>query len=92
MDLIGKVIGSRYRVIEKLGSGRMSSVYRTNDLQDNSSIALKVIKIPSSLQRSDALIRFHAEIKALIKKLNRILRAWADYHRHIVALKSFQPC
>ena len=43
------------------------------------------------MQNVKTTIRKHINvpIEALIKKLNQILRGWANYHRHVVASKAF---
>lgn len=41
---IGKLIGSRYEVIEKIGTGGMATVYRAQDQRLNRYVAVKVLK------------------------------------------------
>ena len=42
---IGKLIGSRYEVIEKIGTGGMATVYRAQDQRLNRYVAVKVLKM-----------------------------------------------
>ena len=42
--MIGTVINDRYRIDSDVGSGGMADVYRAYDLQENRSVALKLIK------------------------------------------------
>ncbi len=44
MDLIGKVLGNRYEIIEKIGTGGMATVYKARDRVLNRSVAVKVLK------------------------------------------------
>jgi hypothetical protein len=37
------LIDKRYRVLKKLGSGAMGTVYKVRDLKDNAIIALKIL-------------------------------------------------
>lgn len=41
---IGKMIGNRYEVIEKIGTGGMATVYRAQDQRLNRFVAVKVLK------------------------------------------------
>ena len=44
MDLIGKVVQGRYKVISLVGSGGMSAVYSAQDLKFNRRVAMKTIR------------------------------------------------
>lgn len=42
--MIGKVLGNRYRIEERIGGGGMALVYRAYDLQLNREVAVKVLR------------------------------------------------
>lgn len=44
MDLVGKLLGNRYEVIEKIGDGGMATVYKAKDKILNRKVAIKVLK------------------------------------------------
>lgn len=44
MDIIGRVLGSRYEVIEKIGEGGMATVYKARCKLLNRYVAIKVLK------------------------------------------------
>lgn len=44
MDLIGKTLGNRYEIIEKIGNGGMAGVYKAKDKTLNRNVAIKVLK------------------------------------------------
>ncbi len=44
MDLIGRMLASRYELLEKIGQGGMATVYKTKDHVLNRFVAVKVLK------------------------------------------------
>ena len=44
MIKIGMVIGDRYEVLEKIGTGGMSDVYKAKDHKLNRLVAVKILK------------------------------------------------
>lgn len=65
MDLtINEQFNSRYKVLEKLGSGGMGSVYKAHDTNLAVNVALKVLHSGLS---DNASVRFHIEAKAAAK-------------------------
>lgn len=62
-ELVGKVIGSKYQVLEFIGSGGMSSVYLAKHLHLNKTLALKMIH-PHLASDKESLARFQREAEA----------------------------
>lgn len=61
--MIGKILGGRYEILEKIGSGGMSVVYRAHCLKLNRDVAVKVLR--NDLDNSDDFIkRFNVEAQA----------------------------
>jgi serine/threonine-protein kinase len=66
MDLIGRLIGGRYKILEKIGSGGMSVVYKAECTLLNRPVAIKVLK--DELQFDGEFVkRFYVESQASAK-------------------------
>jgi eukaryotic-like serine/threonine-protein kinase len=61
MTLVGRTLGGRYDVLERVGSGGMGEVYRARDRELDELVALKVIR--TDVDDPDAIERFRNEIK-----------------------------
>jgi serine/threonine-protein kinase len=61
---IGKVLDSRYEILECIGTGGMAVVYKTRDQRLNRLVAVKVLK-PDLAQDADFRRRFNAESQAV---------------------------
>lgn len=77
-ELIGQVVASRYRVIEKLGEGGMGTVYRAEHVAIGKQLALKVL-LPEYARKADLKERFLREARA----------AAAIGHENIVDITDF---
>jgi serine/threonine-protein kinase len=62
-ELIGRVIGEKYRIREVLGEGGMGTVFEALHEQLGNLVAIKILR-PSQLQNVDAVRRFHQEARA----------------------------
>ena len=62
--LIGKTLGNRYEILEKIGSGGMAVVYKARCHRLNRLVAVKILK-DDNLDDEDFRRRFHAESQAV---------------------------
>ena len=44
MNLVGKLLGNRYEIVEKVGNGGMATVYQAKDLVLKRYVAVKVLR------------------------------------------------
>ena len=44
MDMIGKILGGRYEIIEKIGEGGMAEVYKAKCHMLNRFVTVKILK------------------------------------------------
>ena len=63
MNLIGKIIGNRYEILEEAGNGGMATVYRAKDHVLNRNVAVKVLKDEFTTD-SDFIKRFNTEAQS----------------------------
>ncbi|MBO4396472.1 MAG: Stk1 family PASTA domain-containing Ser/Thr kinase [Eubacterium sp.] len=61
---IGTIIGSRYEILEKVGTGGMADVYRAKDHRLNRSVALKILKTEYS-EDTKFVSKFRQEAQAV---------------------------
>ncbi|UDI78466.1 Stk1 family PASTA domain-containing Ser/Thr kinase [Staphylococcus taiwanensis] len=59
--MIGKLISDRYKVVDKLGGGGMSTVYLAEDTILNRKVAIKAISIPQN-EKEETMKRFEREV------------------------------
>ena len=63
MDLVGKYLGGRYALLEKIGNGGMATVYRAKDNVLNRFVAVKILKDEYTTD-SEFIRRFNAEAQS----------------------------
>ena len=63
MDLIGKLLGNRYEIIEKIGIGGMATVYKARCKLLNRNVAVKILK-DEFANDSEFIKRFQVEAQA----------------------------
>ncbi len=64
--MIGEIIGNRYEIIEKLGGGGMSVVYKAHDKKLNRIVTIKYLR-PEYAADKEFLERFHNEAQAVAR-------------------------
>lgn len=64
--MIGRVVGSSYQVVEKIGEGGMGAVYRAADQMLERDVALKAIR-PELSREPEIAERFRAEARTLAR-------------------------
>jgi serine/threonine protein kinase len=78
-EMIGKIIGSQFRVIRKLGAGGMGSVYLAEQVDMDRQVVVKMMHPELTAGSSEAAERFKREARS-VAKLN---------HPHIVQVYVF---
>ena len=63
MDLVGKYLGGRYAILERVGNGGMATVYKAKDNVLNRFVAVKVLKDEYTTD-ADFIRRFNQEAQA----------------------------
>ena len=63
MNLIGKIIGNRYEVLEEVGLGGMATVFKAKDHVLNRLVAVKVLKDEFTTD-NEFIKRFNTEAQA----------------------------
>ncbi|MFP4498571.1 MAG: serine/threonine protein kinase, partial [Vulcanimicrobiota bacterium] len=63
MQLIGQILGDRYRLEKKIGEGGMGQVFRARDIMTGEIVAVKILKEALSLKNT-YLRRFKREIRS----------------------------
>jgi signal transduction histidine kinase/tRNA A-37 threonylcarbamoyl transferase component Bud32 len=76
MDIFKEEINNRYQILEKIGEGGTSVIFKANDNTNKQQVAIKFMKKEVTSPYIEDLIRFRREIK-IVSKLN---------HPHIIKL------
>ena len=76
MDILKEEINNRYQILEKIGEGGTSVVFKANDNTNEQQVAIKFMRKEVTSPYIEDLIRFRREIK-IVSKLN---------HPHIIKL------
>ena len=63
MIIVGMMIGDRYEILDKIGTGGMSDVYKAKDHKLNRSVAVKVLK-PEFNENTGFVSKFRTEAQA----------------------------
>ena len=58
--MIGHILDNRYKILEKVGTGGMASVYKARDILLDRIVAVKILDSKYSKDR-DFVVRFHQE-------------------------------
>ena len=77
MVKIGMIIGERYEILEKIGTGGMSDVYKAKDHKLNRFVAVKVLKQEFS-ENANFVSKFRIEAQAAAGLMHpNIENVWA---------------
>ncbi|MCL5972551.1 MAG: Stk1 family PASTA domain-containing Ser/Thr kinase [Firmicutes bacterium] len=95
--MVGKVLGGRYEVLERIGTGGMSLVYRARDLTLNRLVAVKILK--HQWAGDDEVVRrFDQEARSAASLVNRHIvqvydvgREEPDIHYMVMELVVGEP-
>lgn len=68
--MVGNILGSRYEVLERIGTGGMSLVYRARDITLNRLVAVKVLKHQWA-EDEEVVRRFEQEARAAASLVDR---------------------
>ncbi len=68
--MVGKILGSRYEILERIGQGGMSLVYRARDITLNRLVAVKILKHQWA-EDDEVVHRFDQEARAAASLANR---------------------
>ena len=63
MDMVGKVLGNRYEILEKIGTGGMATVYKAKCRVLNRYVAVKILK-DEFANDSEFIKRFQVEAQS----------------------------
>ncbi len=95
--MVGKVLGGRYEVLERIGTGGMSLVYRARDLTLNRLVAVKILKHQWA-EDEEVVRRFDQEARSAASLVNRHIvqvydvgREEPDVHYMIMELVAGEP-
>lgn len=88
-DMIGRVIKSRYKLIDERGRGSFATVYIARDLEDNRIYAIKMMHAELS-EDGELLARFQREAHILLNlsdpHIVRIIDYGDDAHMHYIVM------
>ena len=62
--IIGRLLGNRYEILEQVGGGGMSLVYRAKDIYLNRIVAIKILRAQLTCDE-EFVVRFHREAQAV---------------------------
>lgn len=68
--VVGNILGNRYEVLERIGTGGMSLVYRARDITLNRLVAVKILKHQWA-EDDEVVRRFDQEARAAASLVNR---------------------
>jgi serine/threonine protein kinase len=77
-NLIGKTLGGRYRILERIGEGGMAVVYKATDLNLDRFVAIKFIHLHTGSSET-SLARFKREALSLAKLSHPYILSIFDY-------------
>ncbi|MBI5199831.1 MAG: AAA family ATPase, partial [Nitrospirae bacterium] len=64
--MLGQLINNRYQIIEQLGEGVLSTVYKAVDLKQNLTLAIKVLKEKTSRSSLESILRFKKRLQDIL--------------------------
>ena len=81
MIKIGMIIGDRYEILEKIGTGGMSDVYKAKCHKLNRYVAIKVLKQEFS-ENTNFVSKFRVEAQAAAGLMRYLLYRYGACRRH----------
>lgn len=89
-----KILSNRYQLLEVVGNGGMSVVYKAEDLKTNTLVAIKVLK-EEFLEDEDVIKRFHMESEAIgkldDKHVVKVLDVGVDDDDNYIVMELLKP-